>query len=206
MSDVEQRYLHLFPICEGIVAWLYPHAEIVLHDLESDTIVRIWNNISRRNIGDASLIEEDVQLSKEADTYGPYEKTNWDGRTLKCVSSVVKDISGKRIGLLCLNLDISSFNALKGFIESFTLVTSPMPAVLSKNDWREQINEVLNIFLKEKNVTLEALTRSQKIAAIQCLDEHNLFATRNAAQHVANVLGVSRATIYNWLNKARNKQ
>ncbi|MEM9007769.1 MAG: PAS domain-containing protein [Cyanobacteria bacterium P01_F01_bin.86] len=205
MSNIEQRYLHLFPVCEGIGAWLYPHAEIVLHDLESDTIVRIWNNISRRNIGDASLIEEDVQLPKEADIYGPYEKVNWDGRKLKCVSSVVKDNLGQRIGLLCLNLDISSFDALQGFITSFTSVASSMPPVLSKRDWREQINEVLHLFLKEKNATLEVLTRSQKIAAIQFLDEHNLFATRNAAQHVANVLGVSRATIYNWLNKARQK-
>ncbi len=104
MSHTKRRYSYLFPICEGISAWLYPYAEVVIHDLESDTIVQIWNNVSRRTVGEASLIEEDAQLQKKADVYGPYIKTNWNGQTLKCVSSVIKDSEGNRIGLLCLNV------------------------------------------------------------------------------------------------------
>ncbi|MEM6432437.1 MAG: PAS domain-containing protein [Cyanobacteria bacterium P01_D01_bin.115] len=205
MPSLESRYCHILPICEGIAAWLYPHAEVVLHDLESDTVVRIWNNISRRKSGDASLIDREVQLKNAVDVYGPYEKINWDGRRLKCVSNVVKDSQGHRLGLLCLNLDVSSFDTLKGFLESFTTVTSSLPTALAKNDWREHINETLNIFLKEQETTLEALTKSQKIAAIAYLDKRKLFATRNAASHLAGILGVSRATIYNWLNKSRQK-
>ncbi len=94
---------------------------------------------------------------------------------------------------------------MKEFIDSFTAVTSSIPSELSKRDWREQINEALSIFLKEENVAIATLTRSQKTTFIKRLDEHNLFETRNAAQHVADVLGVSRATIYNWLNKARKE-
>lgn len=205
MGSPKQRYSHLFPICEGISAWLYPHAEVVIHDLKSDTIVGIWNNLSRRTAGEASLIEEDVQFQQEADVYGPYTKSNWDGRSLKCISSVIKDSDGERIGLLCLNLDTSRFDAMKAFIDSFTETASSLPTALSKRDWREQINESLSIFLREENTAITALKRAQKIAFIKCLDERNLFATRNAAQHVASVLSVSRATIYNWLSKARSE-
>lgn len=184
---------------------MYPHAEVVIHDLKSDTIVQIWNNISQRTVGDDSLIEKDVQFHQEADVYGPYTKSNWDGRPLKCISSAIKDSDGERIGLLCLNLDISRFDAMKAFIDSFTATASSLPIVLSKRDWREQINEALSVFLKEENTVVTALKKPQKIAFINRLDEHNLFATRNAAQHVASVLSVSRATIYNWLNKARSE-
>ena len=200
----DARYEHLFALCEGIAVWLHPHAEVVLHDLETDTVVRLWNNFSRRQPGDASLIGKEIQLADDCDVYGPYEHYNWDGRLLKSISAVIRDNSGRRMGLLCLNLDVSSFEGLKRFLESFTGATTQMPQALNEQDWREQIHQALGAFLQENNVALEALTRDQKIAAVGFLDSQRLFLTRNAAQHVASILGVSRATVYNWLNKTRN--
>ena len=202
-SDLETRYAHLFSICDAIAAWLHPHAEVVLHDLEHDQIVRLWNNFSRRQAGDESLIDQTVQLEDDRDVYGPYIHRNWDGRQLKSISSIVRDQRGNRVGLLCFNLDISSFEQLKTFLDAFTTVTTQMPPALAKHDWREHIHQTLGSFLQANHVALEALTRDQKMAAVQLLDSQHLFATRNAAQHVADILGVSRATVYNWLNKIR---
>ena len=204
-TKLEARYAHAFPIAEGIAAWLHPNAEVVLHDLETDRVVKIWNNFSRRNPGEASLIAEEIQLEQGRDVYGPYERSNWDGRRLKCVSSVVRDAIGERIGLLCLNLDVSSFDAFKGFLEIFTATTSSPPMALVEHDWREQIHSVLGEHLREINTPLHALNRAQKIDALRALDAKQLFATRNATQHVAEILEVSRATVYNWLNEARNQ-
>ncbi len=204
-SKLEMRYIQIFPIAASIAAWLHPNAEVVLHDLESDRVVRIWNNFSRRSPGDPSLIAEEIQLEQGRDVYGPYERSNWDGRRLKCVSSVVRDASGERIGLLCLNLDVSSFDAFKGFLEAFAATALSPPAALIERDWREQIHSALAAHLREIDTPLSALTRVQKIDAVQVLDAKQLFATRNAAQHVAEILNVSRATVYNWLSKARNQ-
>ena len=203
-TKLEARYVHTFPIAEGIAAWLHPNAEVVLHDLETDRVVKIWNNFSRRNPGEVSLIAEEIQLEQGRDVYGPYERSNWDGRRLKCISSVVRDVSGERIGLLCLNLDVSSFDAFKGFLEAFAATSSP-PTALVERDWREQIHSALGEHLCEINTPLPALTRAQKIDAVRALDAKQLFATRNATQHVAEILEVSRATVYNWLNEARNQ-
>jgi hypothetical protein len=46
---LEKRYAHHFAFAESVAVWLHPHAEVVLHDLASDRIVKLWNNISRRN-------------------------------------------------------------------------------------------------------------------------------------------------------------
>lgn len=202
--SVEARYAHLFALCEGIAVWLHPHAEVVLHDLETDAVVRLWNNLSRRQPGEPSLIGQEIQLEDDCDVYGPYEHYNWDGRLLKSISAVIRDGSGRRMGLLCLNLDVSSFDGLKRFLESFTGAKTQMPLALNEHDWREQIHQALGSFLRANNVALEALTREQKIEAVGFLDSQRLFLTRNAAQHVASILGVSRATVYNWLNKTRN--
>ena len=203
-AKLEARYAHTFPMAEGIAAWLYPNAEVVLHDLETDRVVKIWNNFSRRNPGEPSLIAEEIQLEQNRDVYGPYERSNWDGRRLKCVSSVVRNAEGERIGLLCLNLDVSSFDAFKNFLETFAATASSPPTALVEHDWREQIHTALGAYLREINTPLHALTRAQKIEAVRAMDTQHLFATRNATQHVAEILEVSRATVYNWLNEARS--
>jgi D-arginine utilization repressor len=107
--------------------------------------------------------------------------------------------------LLCLNLDVSSFDAFKGFLEAFAATTSSPPTALVERDWREQIHQTLGEYLREINTTLSALTRAQKIDAVRALDAKQLFSTRNATQHVAEILEVSRATVYNWLSEARNQ-
>jgi D-arginine utilization repressor len=204
LAKLQANYTQLFPICEGIAAWLSPHVEVVLHDLETDRVVKIWNNISRRKPGDQSLIAGDIQIEDDRDVYGPYERSNWDGRRLKCVSSVVRCEKGFRSGLLCLNLDVSQFDALGTFLNAFATSASNMPASLNERDWREQIHTALGEFQRQINTALPALTRAQKIQAVRELDAQHLFATRNAVQHVGEILGVSRATVYNWLSEARN--
>ena len=203
-TKLEARYAQTFSIAASVATWLHPNAEVVLHDLETDRVVRIWNNFSRRSPGDSSLIAEEIQLEQGRDVYGPYERSNWDGRRLKCVSSVVRDANGQRIGLLCLNLDVSSFDAFRGFLEALTATTLSPPAALVERDWREQIHSALAAHLREIDTPLPALTRAQKIDAVRALDIKQLFSTRNAAQHVAEILNVSRATVYNWLKEARN--
>jgi D-arginine utilization repressor len=205
-TKLEVRYAHTFPIAEGIATWLHPNAEVVLHDLETDRVVKIWNNFSRRSSGEVSLIAEEIQLEQGRDVYGPYERSNWDGRRLKCISSIVRDANGERAGLLCLNLDVSSFDVFKGFLEMFTATASSPPTALVERDWREQIHSALGEHLREINTPLHALTRVQKIDAVRTLDAKQLFATRNATQHVAEILEVSRATVYNWLNEARSSE
>lgn len=48
--------------------------------------------------------------------------------------------------------------------------------------------------------SLGDLPREQKQAAIRMLDERGAFLLRRAADDIAEVMGVSRITIYNYLN------
>jgi predicted transcriptional regulator YheO len=203
LRALEKRYAHVFVIAEAVAAWLHPHAEVVLHDLSSDRVVKLWNNVSRRKPGERSLIAQDVQVEDDRDVYGPYERSNWDGRRLKCVSAVVHDDRGERSGLICMNLDVSQFDALGAFVQAFAASTAATPTAFTERDWREQIHSALAAYLREINTALPALTRAQKIGAVRALDAQHLFATRNAAQHVGEILSVSRATVYNWLTEAR---
>ena len=50
---------------------------------------------------------------------------------------------------------------------------------------------------------LADLSRVNKQKAVRLLDERGVFALRNAVEQIADSMGVSRATIYNYLNTTR---
>jgi predicted transcriptional regulator YheO len=190
----------------AISTLFYPHAEIVLHDLETGLIAGIWNAFSGRKAGVESLVEEALEGAGEAGVYGPYEKTGEDGRRLKSVTAVLKDDHGQAIGLLCINMDVSHFDAASKLLAAFSGVVAPRPPSLFAGDWREEINTALHDWLRSRGLALTALKKGDRVALVGALDSRGLFQTRNAVDHLASLIGTSRASIYNYLADARRSQ
>jgi predicted transcriptional regulator YheO len=53
---------------------------------------------------------------------------------------------------------------------------------------------------KELGAALRELSRNDKQRAIRLLDERGAFILRRAVEDVADAMGVSRITVYNYLN------
>lgn len=189
------------PIAEAISLLLSPHAEVVIHDFKTKCIGAIFNNLSKRKIGDESLLDEMEKLSESRDVFPLYFKINWDGRKMKAVSAVLRSRSGKPIGLLCINLDISKWEQMHHFI--LDLIGSKVEKLdfLFKNDWREKINVYVSTYLQERGLCLESLDRTEKRTLLLELWKEGAFETKNAASYVADVLQISRATVYNYLKE-----
>jgi len=200
MSDELDRYQ---PVGEAISLLLFPHAEVVLHDLRTGCIQAIFNNLSKRAIGDESLLDELNELSSSQDVFPPYFKTNWDGRKMKSVTAVLKDQVGKPVGLLCINLDISKWEEMHHFILEMIKPAAEMPDFLFKNDWKEKINRYVSAYLKQHGLRLESLDRGEKRQLLFTLQKEGAFDTKNAASYIADVLQISRATVYNYLKESR---
>jgi D-arginine utilization repressor len=179
----------------AISTLFYPHAEVVLHDLETGLIAGIWNAFSGRKAGMESLVEEELEEAGEGGIYGPYEKTGEDGRRLKSVTAVLKDDFGQALGLFCINMDVSHFDAAARLLS----------ASLFAGDWREEINTALHDWLRTRGLALTALKKGDRVALVAALDERGLFQTRNAVDHLAGLIGASRASIYNYLADARRQ-
>lgn len=189
------------PTAEAIARLLHPHAEVVLHDLGTSTIAAIYNGFSRRQVGDDSLIEDAQSLAGGADVHGPYEKRLFDGRRIKYVSTLLRDSSGAAIGLLCINLDVSVFEQVGTTIQSFltTATDSTSFDALFEDDWQDRINDFVSKHLAGQNRSLARLTRSERRVLVHALHAAGAFRMPRAANYVARVLGVSRATVYNDL-------
>ena len=194
-------------IADAIATLFFPHAEVVLHDLRTQKVDYIANNISKRVIGDDAALED--MLSGEVDerTIGPYEKLNWDGQKIRSVSSVLRDAAGTPIAVLCINLNISLFEtakqALELFLSSSKLV--PQPDALFRDDWQERINTFLHSWLRQRQLGLNLLTREHKRELVEALYAEGAFKGKSAANYVANVLNMGRATVYKHLKEIKGE-
>ena len=189
------------PIAEAVSLLLFPHAEVVIHDFKTKCVGAIFNNLSKRKIGDESLLDEMEKLSDSQEVFPPYFKINWDGRKMKSVSAVLRNRSGKPIGLLCINLDISKWEQMHELLLGLIESKVQQPDFLFKNDWREKINVYVTTYLKNHGLCLESLDRAEKQRLLLELKKEGAFETKNAASYVADVLQISRATVYNYLKE-----
>lgn len=194
-------------IADAIATLFFPHAEVVLHDLRTQKVDYIANNISKRVIGDDAALEDMLSGDVDERTIGPYEKLNWDGQKIRSVSSVLRDAAGTPIAVLCINLNISLFEtakqALDLFLSSSKLV--PQPDALFRDDWQERINTFLHNWLRQRQLGLNLLTRDHKRELVEALHAEGAFKGKSAANYVANVLNMGRATVYKHLKEIKGE-
>jgi hypothetical protein len=62
------------------------------------------------------------------------------------------------------------------------------------------LDRLIDSVEREFGAPLPSLTREDKQRAIRLLDERGAFTLRRAVEDVADAMGVSRITVYNYLN------
>ncbi|MBM6580415.1 PAS domain-containing protein [Microvirga sp. BT689] len=189
------------PVCDAIALLFQPYAEVVLHDLSTETVVYLSSPFSKRELGEPSLLHE-IDFKPSDTIIGPYEKVNWDGRRIKSVSAVLR--SGlKAAGILCINVDVSHFHAVMQTLSALVAVpqSSEKPASLFKEDWHERINEYIQSWTRQRGLSIAEMTRIQKQQLVADLAGDGAFGGRNAAAYISRVLGLGRATVYNYLRR-----
>ncbi|MCB1111277.1 MAG: PAS domain-containing protein [Chlamydiales bacterium] len=197
---MRKEFLPFLPVAEAVVALFYPHVEAVIHDCETDKIVAIYNNYSKRSPGDDALLDN---LVVYPDYFPPYYKRNCDGRKIKSTSITIRDAAKRPIGLLCFNMDVSFFEQFQRIAETFLSDSNgeSQPDALFANDWQEKISKYVHYYLKKVNLAVNALTHKQRREVVGELRDKGAFEAPKAADYAAVVLGVSRATIYNDLKR-----
>lgn len=197
---MKPSFRHIQPFADAIARLLHPFAEVVLHDLETDSIQAIYNSFSRREVGDPSYLER-VDFDTSQEVIGPYAKTNWDGRSLKSISIVIRNQKGDAEGFLCINVDVSAFESAKSMLQCFLSNNAEMAEdtqSLFKDDLYEKINLYVQSYCRDKHVSLDALSKGEKREIVHALIANGAFKGRNASSYIARILGVSRATVYNY--------
>ncbi|MBS0975775.1 helix-turn-helix transcriptional regulator [Serratia rubidaea] len=191
-------------IADAIALLFTPYAEVAIHDLASQKLVYIANNRSQRELGEDSNLD-DLRDNLDLQVIGPYQKRNWDGGQLRSISTVLRDDNQHPIGLMCINLDITVLSSAKAALETFLSGSAlqPQPAVLFQDDWQERINTFIYQWLQQHQQTLSTLNAPARRELVEALYHQGAFRGKNAAGYVAKILGIGRATVYNYLKNCK---
>lgn len=195
-----------YPLCDAIALLLQPQAEVVLHDLATETVAHIANPFSHREVGEPSLLHE-IDFRPDVALIGPYEKVNFDGRRLKSVSAVLRE-DGRALGVICINLDVTHLQSAIELLTALTRVPpgAGQPAVLFQEDWHERINQYVHAWTARNGVVIADLSRAQKLQLVGELAADGAFGGKHAAAYVSRVLQMSRASVYNYLRAAKGEE
>lgn len=211
MGFVKDNFQVLDDLAKCIARQFGPNCEVVLHDLTlpyDETIVAIYNgHVTGRGIGGGGTnagLEILRGTAMPEDQYGYINYTK-DGRTLRTSSKYFQGSDGKVEGSLCINMDITGLLMGEAAMKA---LSGHEAETNTKEVFTSNVDELLDLMLQDAvNSTgkqLAMLTKEDKVAVVHFLDEKGAFLIKKAAEKVADFLGISRFTVYNYLNESQH--
>lgn len=209
----EANLCALEPVVEGVAEIFGRNCEVVLHSLEdmSHSVVKIVNgHVTGRKVG-SPLTDFGVELLRKADslerdvTDSYYTKLD-DGRLLKSVTMLIRNIQGKSIGFMCINIDLSVplLDLLREFSptghESSEDIIEHFPPTV-----KDLISRALEMVMADVNNRKEISPSEKSKLVVLGLYKRGIFNVRGSIDLLAKEMGVSRYTVYNYVREARVK-
>lgn len=200
-KDDKILFEQLEKIAQGLAATFAPFCEVVLHDLRDPqhAILAIHNNLSDRSIGEPAT---ELGLARIADPAFPqvianYSNSFGDGRRAKSTSVGIKDAHGNYVAALCLNVDLTLFNAMQSAMAEFTQVDSHLPPLETINRTNaDSLRAAIDQFAARRSKTPRSLKAAERKALLRELKDAGFMDVRHATETVGAHLGVSRSTVY----------
>ena len=209
-ADREATFALLKQLSVGIAKLFAPHCEVVIHDFSDleHSIIHIDGNISGRRVGGGAtdLLLLQARKGETVRDFHNYRTSLPKGREMKSCTMFLRDESGAAYGALCINLDIGIFAGLHRLLGEFLALEggTEVSETLS-DDIQRTIHSIMREAVSEMGAELPILSKGDKIDLISRLDEKGAFQVKRAVPLVAEELGLSRSTIYNYLAEAREQ-
>lgn len=198
--------------------------EVVLHDLQRipKTVRAIAGDVTRRQIGDppTDKLLERVAAGDLRHEVG-YRSFLPDGRILQSTTIIYTDNGGRAAAALCLNADVSSWVALRSTMDRFVLGQDSTRMQLSDSKPEDRVTDttgeqqseyfarsveelstrLIDAAVAAVGVPVSRMRKDHKMQVVAELDRRGFFLVKQAAETAAAALGVTRFTIYNYLNE-----
>lgn len=181
-----------------------PFCEVILHDLRTPdhSIVVIENSLSGRKVGDSAT---NIGLQRVLDNDFPDVLQNYpnslpNGKPLKSTSIGIRNEKGICIAAICINMDISMFTGVGNLLTAFTATElSGLPIQEQLRTFSvDEIRKTISDYATQHHCEAKELNLDQKKELVGRLSKTGLLQLKNGPATTAAMLGVSRASIYNY--------
>ena len=187
--------------------------EVVVHDLEttdpSHSIVAIENgHVTGRKLGDgpSHVVLEALHAGTERleDRLAYLTKTA-DGKILKSSTVFIRDDDGRTVGIFAVNYDITILRAMGDTIAEVvgtgpSAPREPEPIVRSVADL---LDDLIEQSVQLVGTPVALMTKEEKVSAIRYLNDTGAFLITKSGPKVCKYFGISKYTLYNYLDEAR---
>ncbi|MCC8139344.1 MAG: helix-turn-helix transcriptional regulator [Lachnospiraceae bacterium] len=212
MSDVKLELLK--QIAHGLAAQFGSDCEVAIHDLSrnsvENSIVYIENGqVTGRSVGEglSGVVLKAIKHPDAPKTdHLAYLSKTASGRILRCSTLYINDDSGRPHYILSINYDITNLLALENSIHYLTGVQpeeadsgSAEPGTVPI-DVNSLLDELINQADRSIGTPAPLMNREEKIRAINFLNEAGAFLITKAGDRIAEHFGISKYTLYNYVN------
>ncbi|GKV57241.1 hypothetical protein NCCP2222_31880 [Sporosarcina sp. NCCP-2222] len=197
-------------IADAIYAVFNVNCEIVIHDttrLES-SLIYIKGDVTGRAVGAPTTEVILRELKKDPDDVQDLigMKTNTkNGKILKSSTVFIRNNENEIIGFLGINFDVTMVTAvqqlLAGLVEPFGNTDDQEVDESYATHIDEVFDKITNSTLVELGINLATITREERIRFVQRLDKKGMFLIQGSIDRIAELIGVSKQTIYNSLEE-----
>lgn len=209
-------------VADIIVKTFGPDVEVVLHDLSTPqhSVVYVANNVvTGRQIGESfqNLLSKVIRYTTDPGDLVTNFYYKHEGRLIRSSSMLIRDPSGHLVGALCINIDttrittqMEALSAMLPGIEAEHLPQIPdeeIPDICPVDSNRtvmEIMTELVDRIISE--VPESQMNRDRRIELIRFMDQRGVFLVKGAIDRVAEKLGISKVTVYAYLDEVRGKR
>ena len=202
-------------IAKGIAATFGSNCEVVIHDVSKQntgsSIVAIENgHVTGRKVGDgASQIVFEQILDADAQPLDQlrYLTRTPDGKILKSSTMYIRGKHGKVVAILGINYDISALLMVENAVSEITKTADTgrgePQKIVNVNDLLDELI-AQSVTLVGKPVAL--MNKEDKMKAIGFLSQSGAFLVTKSGDKIAKYFGISKYTLYSYIDKQEDKQ
>ncbi|SRR5579884_2263307 len=182
--------------------------EVLIHDFREPehSIVWIRGQLTQRHLGGA-MSEVGLEMMAQGDEARPrinYTIQTDDGKLLKASMLPLRNAQGHVFGALCIKVDITHLLVLEQHLHSL-LTTDDGDSTIKHVHYSDSIADVAQSMISEamQQLGMAFPPRESKgrLLLIQALKQRGFFSIRRSIYVLAELLQVSRASIYNHLKE-----
>lgn len=195
-------------LIEPLAALIPGECEVVLHDLSRlpNSIVGVAGDLTGRSVGGAAT---DLLLRAEASgnyaTSLGYSGRSAEGNELRSSTMIFRDSHGSPVAAVCINNDTAAWEIVLDLAQSMMPWTKPGMALEESEELLGDVDDVANHVLasaiKSIGIPVDLMQKRHKVAVVRALKEGGFFLLKESAETAAAALGVTRFSIYNYLNE-----
>ena len=209
-----QRQLEQYiPIAQMLAKTFGEDCEVVIHDLSiprNSVVYTINSHVTGRQVGQSfDHLVPQVLLAKDFTGYSAnYYFHTTDGRLIRSSTVLLRDTDRQVIGALCINLDTT---VITQGVERLMAMLPGYPAAgsgIAAEPESASIDHIAGIVDSligriVGNKAPAGLKREEKLELIRFMEQKGIFLLKGAVDKVAIKMGISKVTVYSYLDEVK---